>query len=113
MANSFVSFRIATRPNGVRTQSITGVNENNLSGHEFLKVNLDEILMSQDTKHFINNFIVNRLYNNPNIQVKINANQLFDSLDTNNLLEGAINYLKLPVNKILKLTKEILLSLVI
>ena len=106
MANSFVSFRIATRPNGVRTQSITGVNENNLSGHEFLKVNLDEILMSQDTKHFINNFIVNRLYNNPNIQVKINANQLFDSLDTNNLLEGAINYLKLPVNKILKLTKE-------
>lgn len=62
--------------------------------------------MSQDTKHFINNFIVNRLYNNPNIQVKINANQLFDSLDTNNLLEGAINYLKLPVNKILKLTRK-------
>lgn len=106
MANSFVSFRIATRPNGVRTQSITGVNENNLIGHEFLKVNLDEILMSQDTKNFINNFIVNRLYNNPSIQVKMNANQLFDSLDTNSLLEDAINILQLPVNKILKSIKD-------
>ena len=41
MANSFVSFRIATRPNGVRTNTITGVNESNLSGHEFLKINLN------------------------------------------------------------------------
>lgn len=106
MANSFVSFRIATRPNGVRTNTITGVNESNLSGHEFLKINLDEILMSQDTKHFINNFIVNRLYNNPNIHVKINANQLFDSLDTSDLLQEAIRTLDLPINKILKLTKE-------
>ena len=106
MANSSVSFRIATRPNGVRTKSITGVNENNLNGHEFLKVNLDEILMNKDTKTFINNFIVNRLYDNSKIQAKINAYQLFDCLDTNDLLEDAIDTLKLPVNKILKSTKE-------
>ena len=54
----------------------------------------------------INNFIVNRLYNNPNIHVKINANQLFDSLDTSDLLQEAIRTLDLPINKILKLTKE-------
>lgn len=106
LANSEVSFRIATRPNGVRTTTINGVSEKNLKGHEYLEVNLDDILMKKDTKNFINSFIINRLYNTYSSAVKLNANQLFESLDTSDLLQDAIYSLNLPTEKIIRSTKE-------
>ena len=45
LANSDFSFRIATRPKGVRTTNINGLIENNLKGHEYLEVHLDDILL--------------------------------------------------------------------
>lgn len=106
LANSAVSFRIATRPNGVRTTTINGVSERNLKGHEYLEVNLDDILMNKNTKIFMNAFIINRLYNISSFAVKLNANQLFESLDTSDLLQDAIYSLNLPTEKIIKSTKE-------
>ncbi len=106
LANSDFSFRIATRPNGVRTNVINGVNESNLKGHEYLEVNLDEILMKKDTKSFISSFIMNRLYNKSVPELKLNASQLFESLDTSDLLQNAIYSLNLPTEKIIKSTKE-------
>ncbi|MFA3153715.1 hypothetical protein KWD60_08675 [Acinetobacter baumannii] len=107
LANSEVSFRIATRPNGVRTTKINGVSEKNIHGHEYLEVNLDDILMHKDTKNFINAFIINRLYNTSSSSaLNLNANQLFESLDTGDLLQEAIYSLNLPTEKIIRLTKE-------
>ncbi|HHP8291307.1 hypothetical protein [Acinetobacter baumannii] len=106
LANSDFSFRIATRPKGVRTTNITGLIENNLKGHEYLEVHLDDILLKNNKSNFINAFIINRLYNTSSSELRLNANQLFNSLDTTGLLQNAIFSLNLPTERIINVTKE-------
>ncbi|WP_238140026.1 hypothetical protein, partial [Streptococcus suis] len=69
-------------------------------------VHLDDILLKNNKSNFINAFIINRLYNTSSSELRLNANQLFNSLDTTVLLQNAIFSLNLPTERIINVTKE-------